>query len=194
VTAARKKAARRKPTGKKPSKKQIREELHEAKRQQEADARALRKALWPRLKSRMARNEVLDFDLPKCPWKRGDPPNDTILDLYLSIVAAGYSPTRIHREDPAYPDPRKWYYWLETVDGLRKRYEEAQEAGVHALAELLDLVSRGAHRKTDDNVIVQRDRLHSEMLRWRISRLAPKLYGDRVDLGVTDDTKDSWAG
>jgi hypothetical protein len=91
-------------------------------------------------------------------------------------MATGRSLRSICRDDnmPAESTVRLWA--IEDRDGFAAQYARAREAQMEALGEdLLDI----SDDKTGDP---QRDRLRVDARKWLMSKIAPKKYGDKLDL------------
>jgi hypothetical protein len=85
--------------------------------------------------------------------------------------------------------------WLLKMPGFSDKYALAREAQAdYLLEELIDIAddkendtyedAKGNIRVDHENV--NRSRLRVDTRKWVISKLAPKKYGDRVDLATTD--------
>jgi hypothetical protein len=81
---------------------------------------------------------------------------------------------------------------------FRDQYARAREAGIELMAdELLDISDDGRNdfmeRDLGDGVVaqqlnaehIQRSKLRVDTRKWLLSKLAPKKYGDKLDVGVT---------
>lgn len=87
----------------------------------------------------------------------------------------------------------RWWY-IDDVNGFAAQYARARDAGLDEMAdELLDLADKcreGVKRtvKGDGTVeevtgdMVDRARLQVDARKWYLSKLAPKRYGDKLDL------------
>ena len=81
------------------------------------------------------------------------------------------------------------------MDGLAERYARARDIGVDAMADdMLEIADDGTNdwmdRNDPDNpgyVVngehVQRSRLRVESRKWYLAKLAPKKYGDKLEVG-----------
>ena len=75
------------------------------------------------------------------------------------------------------------FFELIKDENNQKRYARATEERADLLAEeILSIADNGSNA---DNVIVQRDRLRIDSRKWLLSKLQPKKYGDKLDVGVT---------
>lgn len=80
---------------------------------------------------------------------------------------------------------------LSTDDALANRYARAKAAGVELLAEEIidiadaregDVIIDDDGRRIIDNEAVQRARLRIDSRKWLLSKLAPKRYGDKLEI------------
>ena len=75
------------------------------------------------------------------------------------------------------------FYGLLKDEVKAKLYACACEDRADKMAdEILSIADNG---KTDDNVIVQRDRLRIDSRKWLLAKLHPKKYGDKLDVAHT---------
>lgn len=68
--------------------------------------------------------------------------------------------------------------WILADSDLATAYGRAREAQAHALAERAIAVSRSAYGR--DTAGVAAARLEVDTLKWYVSKIAPRLYGERV--------------
>ena len=78
-------------------------------------------------------------------------------------------------------DPRRICEWGIT-DEYAPLYARARESQCHALAE--DIIEI-ADEKVDSSEQAQRNRLRVDTRKWYVSKLAPKIFGDRIESNVT---------
>lgn len=96
-----------------------------------------------------------------------------------ALVAHGVNPLYFYRalndEDSPVPDV--------AAVGLRrvKQYERAKDAAVRAMADDLRALARMTLSATD-NVQVNAARLCIDTEKWLLSKIAPRKYGDRIEL------------
>lgn len=87
-----------------------------------------------------------------------------------------------------------FYKHLDTTPAAAEQYARAKEAQIEALAdEMLEIADNptgdvyaddeGGMRLAPD--VVQRSRLRVDTRKWLLSKLAPKKYGDKVDIEHT---------
>ena len=85
---------------------------------------------------------------------------------------------------------------LKDVSGFADRYAQAREAGYHVLAdEVLEIADDGRNDWMERNgqddkgwelngEHFQRSRLRVDSRKWMLSKVLPKIYGDRVDVNA----------
>jgi hypothetical protein len=127
-------------------------------------------------------------------------------DLILGELMSGRTLTDICR-DPDMPHVRSVQNWLATDrDGFAARYRRARDIGCEIMAD--DMVDIADDRSGDwivrtnkdgtldailDPERVSRARLRFEARRWRLSKMLPRTYGDRLDLNAKHDSGEGWA-
>jgi hypothetical protein len=101
------------------------------------------------------------------------------------------------------PDARTVHRWLEENMVFRQHYARAREKQAdHFLEEIRDIANDGrndweiveSERTGQDRIVlnaehVQRSRLRVDTLKWVMSKLAPKKYGDKLEVENTVATK-----
>jgi len=129
------------------------------------------------------------------PAKTGRPSDfsQDIADVICERIANGESVRQIC-SDPEMPCMTSVFNWLRKHEDFVKQYARAKEAQVEALGEdLLDIADDGTNdwmtRKFGDqevevvnNEAIQRSKLRVDTRKWLMSKLAPKKYGDKLDL------------
>jgi hypothetical protein len=129
-----------------------------------------------------------------------------IEDVILGELMSGRMLTDICR-DPDMPHVRTVQSWLAADrDDFAARYRRAREIGCETIAdEMVDI----ADDRSDDWIVrtnkdgtteaildperVSKARLRFEARRWRLSKMLPRSYGDRLDLTAKPDSGDGWA-
>lgn len=101
--------------------------------------------------------------------------SDEIAEAICEAIAQGAALYRLcEREDM--PAERTVYQWLEAREDFAQRYARArarqQDREVDHIVEIAD---------TEEDP--QKARVRIDARKWRASKLAPKKYGDRVELG-----------
>lgn len=129
---------------------------------------------------------------------RGRPSRYTpeIAKIILDRLAAGETLRSICRDEgmPAESTVRLWYRSDEPA-GFATQYARARDAGLDTMAEEIlaiaddnsqDTVTRkredGSEYEAVDHEHINRSRLRVDTRKWILSKLAPKRYGDRLEL------------
>lgn len=76
--------------------------------------------------------------------------------------------------------PARLHEWTREDSVLASVYARAREQQAHSLAERAIAVSREAYGR--DTAGVQAARLEVDTLKWYVSKIAPKLYGERLTI------------
>lgn len=128
--------------------------------------------------------------------KRGRPCvyDPAIAALICERLATGESLRGICRDDgyPAESTVRGWA--VDDVDGFAARYARARDMGLDTLAdqllEIADTPQAGVRTEISDDGVktVTEDmlghrRLQIDARKWYLAKLAPKRYGDKLELG-----------
>jgi hypothetical protein len=134
------------------------------------------------------------------------PYTEEIEELILGELMSGRTLTDICR-DPEMPHVRSVQNWLaKDRDGFAARCRRAREIGCEIMAdEMVDIADDRSndwivrHNKdgTTEAILdperVNRARERIKTRRWRLSKILPRVYGDRLDLSARSDTGDGWA-
>jgi hypothetical protein len=124
-----------------------------------------------------------------------------VAELILELLAEGQSLKEICRENPCTPDDstvRKWA--LDDVQGFAARYSRAREIGYHSMAdEIFDIADdarndwmdrhnsrTGESDRVPDNEHMNRSRLRVDTRKWFLSKVLPKIYGDKIAVTGAD--------
>jgi hypothetical protein len=124
-----------------------------------------------------------------------------VADFILEKLAEGVSLREICREHDCAPDEstvRKWA--LDDVEGFAVRYTRAREIGYHSMAdEIFDIADDGRNDwmertnartgETDqvpNHENINRSRLRVDSRKWFLSKVLPKIYGDKLALTGAD--------
>lgn len=125
---------------------------------------------------------------------------DELCDRICEALADGRSLRSICTDDDM-PSQTTVFRWLgdERYASFRERYARAREAQADAIFdEILDIADDGSndwmerHRQDGsvDEVVdhehIQRSKLRVDARKWMAGKLAPKKYGDRLDLTSSD--------
>lgn len=131
--------------------------------------------------------------------KHGKPRITFSEDLFSAIlarIASGESMNKICSE-PDMPTRKSFYEWVANDEALRDRYAYAMSVRADFLFdELIDIADTpevGVKTKIDDTGkteetrgdMIEHRRLRVDARKWYLSKLAPKKYGDKVNLEHT---------
>jgi hypothetical protein len=104
-----------------------------------------------------------------------DPKFDDVLETMANGKALGFQKAcRMHHVDPS-----RLYAEMRVQPELEEKYAQAK---AHSLKAMADEMTCIADDSTKD---VQRDRLRIDTRKWLLSKLAPRVYGDRVQTEVS---------
>jgi hypothetical protein len=123
---------------------------------------------------------------------------DEIADEICLRIAAGESVHRMVLDDHM-PDERTIYRWLAKFESFRLKYARAREQQMEFYAqEILEISDDGRNDWMErfgqdgeslgyqiNGEVVQRSRLRVDSRKWLMSKLAPKKYGDKLDVEHT---------
>ncbi|OWT68078.1 MULTISPECIES: terminase small subunit protein [unclassified Achromobacter] len=116
-------------------------------------------------------------------------------DTICARLADGESLRRICQDEDM-PDKSTVMRWLAQDENLRDQYARAREAQADRLAEeILEIADDGRNDTyTDEDgnertnqEVVARSRLRVDARKWLASKMAPKKYGDKVELSGTGE-------
>lgn len=124
----------------------------------------------------------------------GSPPVEYSPEVWAGIcaeIAAGGALSRVCRDNPKYPAADVAWRWLAARPELRVSYNDAVARRAEALAEeILEISDDGSRdyvpgpdgKMVPDHDHIARSRLRVDSRKWLAARLAPRKYGDRVEL------------
>ena len=78
--------------------------------------------------------------------------------------------------------------WAQKDDGFGEQYRDARLMGYHSMADSLIDVADGPAEGEDTPALVARDKLKVNTRQWIVSRMLPKIYGDRLSLAGDPDS------
>lgn len=122
------------------------------------------------------RDRVIDKYAPKDSYTPAQ--RDEVAAYVLNAIADGDTVKRALKALKV--STALWYYWLINDIDLLNAFARARVVQCHTMAESLDDIARDAYGQPPEYVAAAR--LHSENIRFFVSKIAPKLYGDRLDL------------
>lgn len=108
-----------------------------------------------------------------------------LADQICDRLAEGESLNEICRS-PGMPTDQTVLNWVdEDRDGVARRYARARSRGFEKLAsEVLSISDAPCEGPNGyaDNGLVQKQRLQVESRKWLLSKMLPKVYGDKVEI------------
>jgi hypothetical protein len=118
-----------------------------------------------------------------------------VADAICAKLAEGESLRSACRGD-GMPSAPTVIRWIRENRAFAEQYAMAREAGYQLLADQLLEIADDSSRDTyvDDNgnqrtdtEVVARSRLRLDTRKWMLSKMLPKIYGDKVELGGSVD-------
>jgi hypothetical protein len=128
----------------------------------------------------------------------GRPSNfsQAMADRICSRIAEGESLRSVCRDDKM-PAMSTVFRWLQAHKSFQEQYARAKEVGLESMAdEILEIADDECtmvkHPADEDQMVevvfdstaVARNRLRVDTRKWLLSKLAPKKYGDKVDVNA----------
>ena len=111
-----------------------------------------------------------------------DATKNAMVDSLLVQIEAGKSMREVCRMD-GMPDHTTVIRWMRDDASLATRYARARMAQADVLFDRMEAVEEAVSAGTMDSHAA---RVVLDSMRWRASKLAPKVYGDRLDVSVSD--------
>jgi len=118
-----------------------------------------------------------------------------VADAVLARLATGETLRAICRDEGMPPESSVREWALDDREGFAARYARAREMGAYAMAdEMLEIVDDGTNdwmdrRKSNgeiepalNNEHVQRSRLRADKRQWLLSKILPRVFGDKLDV------------
>lgn len=105
-----------------------------------------------------------------------------MVDALLVQIEAGKSMREVCRMD-GMPDHTTMIRWMRDDAALATKYARARMAQADVLFDRMEAVEEAVSSGQMDSHAA---RVVLDSMRWRASKLAPKVYGDRLDVQVTD--------
>lgn len=119
-----------------------------------------------------------------------------LADRVCALLAEGLSMRRVC-EGEGMPDPSTVFRWIRTNEEFRKQYARAKMESAHAFCEeSIDIADDGTNdwmekqNAEGENIgwifngeAIQRSKLRVDTRKWYASKLMPKVYGDKLELG-----------
>lgn len=111
-----------------------------------------------------------------------DATKTAMVDALLVQIETGKSMREVCRMD-GMPDHGTVIRWMRDDAGLATKYARARMAQADVLFDRMEAVEEAVSAGTMDSHAA---RVVLDSMRWRASKLAPKVYGDRLDVQVSD--------
>jgi len=111
-----------------------------------------------------------------------DATKNVMVDSLLVQIEAGKSMREVCRME-GMPDHTTVIRWMRDDASLATRYARARMAQADVLFDRMEAVEEAVSAGTMDSHAA---RVVLDSMRWRASKLAPKVYGDRLDVSVSD--------
>jgi hypothetical protein len=118
-------------------------------------------------------------------------------DAICRRLAEGESLRAICR-DEGMPAPSSVIEWVNTRPAFAEQYARAREIGYQLLAdEIIEISDDGRNDKIVDDEgnertnqdVIARSRLRVDTRKWMLSKMLPKVYGDKVDVNMGGTVK-----
>lgn len=121
--------------------------------------------------------------------------DESVADQVCERIIGGESLLSISK-DPQLPAQSTIYKWLLRVPEFAEKYARAREAQMEAMAEDILQIADDTGNDTKyvgengtpvaDNEWISRSKLRVDTRKWLMSKLAPKKYGDKQQVALTD--------
>ena len=115
-----------------------------------------------------------------------------LADIIYEKLAQGISLRTVCKSEEL-PDIATVFRWLREREEFRNQYARAKEESAEAMNETLQDLGDDAIRLSQEvdskasNAVVQAVKLKADNMKWAMSKMKPKKYGDKID--VTSDGK-----
>jgi hypothetical protein len=108
---------------------------------------------------------------------------ETVIEQIMSQLETGKSLVQVCKQDNM-PDRETVSRWMRDEPGFAARYAHARAMQADTLfAEMASIEDKVTVGSMDSHAA----RVVLDSMRWRASKLAPKVYGDRLDVSVSDN-------
>lgn len=101
--------------------------------------------------------------------------SEELSESICTMLAEGSSMVEITMR-PDMPGQRTVYQWLERIPEFAQRYAQARERQAHTIAD------RAVHMALRGCEDPQSAAVQLNAIKWAAGKLAPKVYGDKLDL------------
>ena len=107
---------------------------------------------------------------------------EAIQTRFLAEIQAGRSLRQVCKDD-GMPHAATVMRWMQASPEFANKYTRARTAQADVLFDRMEAVEEAVSAGTMDSHAA---RVVLDSMRWRASKLAPKVYGDRLDVQVSD--------
>jgi hypothetical protein len=126
-------------------------------------------------------------------FKRGRPTIYTpelAREICTTIASSSKGIGRLCKDNPSWPTKETIFLWLKTYGDFSDQYARAKRLQIEVL---VDEIIEIADDSSQDNIInqqgqiicnnasINRARLKIDTRKWIVSKLAPKIYGDKIN-------------
>ena len=111
--------------------------------------------------------------------------NRKLADQILTRLAEGDGLRKICKPTSMPPESTVRQWVVDDREGFAAQYARARDIGLDSRAERVPEMARRARGK--DSAGVQAVRVEVDAEKWLLSKLAPKRYGDKLDLNVSGE-------
>ena len=120
-----------------------------------------------------------------------------VREAVLNSIRQGKSLRAISEED-GMPSPALVVTWVKDDPAYAEQYARAKEVQAHLMAEeILEIADDGTNDKkmvgkegqeyeVTDQEVIGRSRLRVDSRKWLLSKMLPKVYGDKLDLSIPE--------
>jgi hypothetical protein len=115
-----------------------------------------------------------------------------LADHICEQLANGISLRELCRDDESMPAQSTVFRWLAQDEAFREQYTRAREAQADVMADEILAIADESERDTiktatgdlPNSEWIARSRLRVDARKWLASKMAPKKYGDKLDVGI----------
>jgi hypothetical protein len=107
---------------------------------------------------------------------------EEIQNRFLAEIQTGRSLRQVCQDD-GMPHASTVMRWMQAFPDFANKYARARTAQADTLFDRMEAVEEAVSAGTMDSHAA---RVVLDSMRWRASKLAPKVYGDRLDVQVSD--------
>lgn len=114
--------------------------------------------------------------------------NQEIADAICLSISQGHSLRKICASNEIFPDVSTVCQWSLSIPEFAQQYAHARRLQAELLADELFSITDDESRDISgelsmpNSVAVQRDRLRTDTRKWYLSKVLPKVYGDKLAL------------